>query len=107
MHAMIVAVDFAKTVFELAVANGQWRLTARHRFNRRQFARFLSTTPTAHVVMETCGTAHYWGRVAQRHGHRVTRGSRLPGSESDSVVDLPSFLSRFFRSPDPAAVSLH
>jgi transposase len=22
--------------------------------------------------MEACGTAHYWGRVAQAHGHRVT-----------------------------------
>ena len=72
MHAMTVAVDLAKTVFELAVANGQWRLTARHRFNRRQFARFLSTTPATHIVMEACGTAHYWGRVAQGHGHRVT-----------------------------------
>ena len=72
MHAMTVAIDLAKTVFELAVANGQWRLTARHRFNRRQFARFLSTTPATHIVMEACGTAHYWGRVAQGHGHRVT-----------------------------------
>ena len=72
MHAMTVAVDLAKTVFELAVANGRWRLTDRHRFNRRQFTRFLSTTPSTHVVMEACGTAHYWGRVAQRHGHQVT-----------------------------------
>ena len=72
MHAMTVAVDLAKTVFELAVANGQWRLTARHRFNRRQCARFLSTTPATHIVMEACGTAHDWGRVAQGHGHRVT-----------------------------------
>lgn len=72
MHAMTVAVDLAKTVFEVAVANGQWRLTARHRFNRRQFAQFLSRTPPTDVVMEACGTAHYWGRVAQRHGHRVT-----------------------------------
>ena len=29
------------------------------------------TAPT-HVVMEACGTAHYWGRVAQGHGHTVT-----------------------------------
>ena len=72
MHATTVAVDLAKTVFELALADAQWRITARHRFNRRQFAQFLSTTPATHVVMEACGTAHYWGREAQRHGHTVT-----------------------------------
>ena len=72
MHATTVAVDLARTVFELAVANDQWRLTARHRLNRRQFARFLSATPATHIVMEACGTAHYWGRVAQRHGHQVS-----------------------------------
>ena len=71
MHAMTVAVDLAKTVFELAEANDRWRLMARHRFNRRQFTGFLSVTPPTHIVMEACGTAHYWGRMAQRQGHGV------------------------------------
>jgi transposase len=65
-------VDVAKTVFELAVANRQWHIIARHRFNRRQFANFLTTASPTHVVMEACGTAHYWGRCAQRQGHTVT-----------------------------------
>lgn len=72
MHATTVGVDLAKTVFELAVADAQWRITARHRYSRRQFAQYLATTPSTHVVMEACGTAHYWGRVAQQHGHAVT-----------------------------------
>ena len=72
MDATTVAVDLAKTVFELAIANAQWRITARQRLNRGQFARFLAQTSATHVVMEACGMAHYWGRVAQRHGHRVT-----------------------------------
>jgi len=72
MHATTVAVDLAKTVFELAFANGQWHIVARQRLNRRQFARFLAQEPATHVVMEACGTAHYWGRVAQQHGHTVT-----------------------------------
>jgi transposase len=67
-----VAVDLAKTVFELAIANEHWRIVARQRLNRRQFARFLALEPATHVVMEACGMAHYWGRVAQRHGHTVT-----------------------------------
>jgi transposase len=72
MHATTVAVDVAKTVFELAFANAQWHIVARQRLNRRQFAGFLAQEPAAHVVMEACGTAHYWGRIAQQHGHAVS-----------------------------------
>ena len=72
MDATTVAVDLAKSVFELAIANALWRVWSRQRLNRARFARFLAQTPPTHVVMEACGTAHYWGRVAQQHGHRVT-----------------------------------
>lgn len=72
MDATTVAVDLAKNVFELALANTQWRVVGRQRRNRVGFARFLSDTAPTHVVMEACGTAHYWGRVAQQHGHRVS-----------------------------------
>src|SRR5215204_2028520 len=72
MDATTVAVDLAKTVFELALANAQWHLVGRQRLNRAGFTRFLAETSPTHVVMEACGTAHYWGRVAQDHGHRVT-----------------------------------
>jgi len=72
MDATTVGVDLAKSVFELAVADGQWRITTRQRLNRTQFARFLRQSAPTHVVMEACGMAHYWGRVAQGHGHTVT-----------------------------------
>ncbi len=72
MDATTVAVDLAKSVFELAIANARWRVWSRQRLNRARFARFLAQTPPTHVVVEACGTAHYWGRVAQQHGHRVT-----------------------------------
>ena len=72
MDATTIAVDLAKTVFEVAIADRQWHIVARHRFNRRQFTHFLATVPPTHIVMEACGTAHYWGRLAQDHGHTVT-----------------------------------
>ena len=59
MDATTVAVDLAKTVFQVAIADRQSRIVARHRFNRRQFTRFLATASPTHVVMEACGTAHY------------------------------------------------
>lgn len=72
MDATTVAVDLAKMVFEVAVADGHWRIIKRQRLGRAQFHRFLTTIMPTHVVMEACGSAHYWGRLAQRAGHRVS-----------------------------------
>ena len=72
MDATTIAVDLAKNVFEIAIANDHWRVVKRHRLTRARFDRFLRDEPAAHVVMEACGSAHYWARTAQRCGHRVT-----------------------------------
>jgi transposase len=71
MDATTIAVDLAKQVFEVAEEAGQGRIIARRRLTRTQFARFLSEHAPAQVVMEACGSAHYWGRMAQASGHRV------------------------------------
>jgi transposase len=68
----IVAVDLAKTVFELAVAEPRGGIVAWHRFTRGQFERFLTSQPTCHIGMEACGTAHHWGRLARSVGHQVS-----------------------------------
>jgi hypothetical protein len=52
MDATTVAVGVAKSVFEVAIANAEWRISARHRLNRPQFTRFMVETPAKHVVME-------------------------------------------------------
>ena len=72
MNRMTVAVDLAKTVFEVAVANDRSQIIERKRFGRAALRRFLETRPASRVVMEACGTAHYWGRFAQKQGHEVT-----------------------------------
>lgn len=71
-HPTTVAVDLAKTSFEVALANAAGRILARHRFTCAQFGRFLRSLPPTHLVMEACGTAHFWGRTAQSLGHQVT-----------------------------------
>ena len=72
MHPTTVAVDLAKSVFEVAVADRRGRLQAHHRFTRRQFEWFCRTQAASHVVMDACGMAHHWGRVARRCGHQVS-----------------------------------
>jgi transposase len=62
MHATTVAVDLAKNVFELAVADAHWRVMERHRLSRGQFERWFANRAVDCVVMEACGSAHHWGR---------------------------------------------
>lgn len=72
MDATTVAVDLAKDVFEVATANRAGRIIERKRLTRRRFEAFVDSLPAGtRVVMEACGTAHYWGRRCQTHGHQV------------------------------------
>jgi transposase len=71
MNSTTVAVDLAKDVFEVAVANRAYRVVGHKRLSRAQFERFLRTQPAGtEVVMEACGTAHHWGRQCHRAGLR-------------------------------------
>jgi transposase len=65
-----IAVDLSKSVFEIAVER-DGRICQRKRLSRRQMAEFFSQCPKATVLMETCGSSHYWGRKAQELGHTV------------------------------------
>ena len=71
MNSTTIAVDLAKSVFEVAVSEELGSVTRRHRLSRGQFERFLAREEPATVVMEACGTAHFWGRQAESAGHRA------------------------------------
>jgi transposase len=71
MNATTVAVDLAKNVFELAVADAHWKVTERARLTRAQFERWFQNREVGLVVMEACGSAHYWGRVLRARGIEV------------------------------------
>jgi transposase len=64
-------VDLAKSVFEVAASKEPGRVCQRKRLSRGQMAAFFANRPAATVLMEACGTAHYWARLAQGFGHRV------------------------------------
>ena len=58
----IVGVDLAKSVFQLVVADGSWRVVESHRLTRGQFERWFANRAVGLVVMEACGSAHHWAR---------------------------------------------
>lgn len=71
MDSTTIAVDLAKSVFEVAVSQRPGKVSERHRLSRGQFLRLLAEHAPATVVMEACGTAHFWGREARARGHQV------------------------------------
>jgi transposase len=71
MNATTVAVDLAKNVFELAVADANWRVLEHHRLTRSQFGRWFDNRPVELVVMEACGSAHHWARTLRARGIEV------------------------------------
>ncbi len=58
----VVAVDVAKSVFQLAVADQTWRVVEQLRLSRTQFERWFVNRAVGLVVMEACGSAHHWAR---------------------------------------------
>ena len=71
MNSTTVAVDLAKNVFELAVADAEWRIVERHRLNRARFVAVLCapcTVPGGHGSLRQCallGAAHRQPRVTR------------------------------------------
>lgn len=55
----------------MAEAKRQGRVARRLRLSRPQFSEYLATRPSAEFVLEACGGAHHWARLASRHGHEV------------------------------------
>ena len=78
MQTTQVAVDLAKSVFQVAVSHAPGRVDKQHRLSRQRFRTFFLHRPPTHVLMEACGSAHHWGRELQTLGHQV---SLLPPDE--------------------------
>ena len=107
MHRTTIAVDLAKSVFQLTVADGEWRVHSRHRLNRSQMMRFFAERQPCTVIMEACGSAHFWGRWLRTLGFTVrllppqyvrayVRRNKTDRTDADALLeaarceDLPS-----------------
>jgi transposase len=71
MRPTTIAVDLAKSVFEVAVSNQPGRVKEEHRLSRTAFARFMGEHRPATVVMEACSSGHHWARRLRDLGHQV------------------------------------
>ena len=71
MKSTTIAVDVAKEVLEVAVSVRPGQVSQQKRLSRAGFLKFCTDQPPATVLLEACGSAHYWGRRLQSLGHRV------------------------------------
>lgn len=72
MPITTVAIDLAKTVFELAATDETGKVVERRRLSRSQLENYFENRAGAHVVMEACGSAHHWARLFAGRGMRVS-----------------------------------
>jgi transposase len=70
MQSTTIAVDVAKSVFEIAVSRLAGTVSERHRLPRGRFLEFFADRQPATVVLEACSSAHHWARRLQALGHR-------------------------------------
>jgi transposase len=98
MQNTTIAVDLAKSVFEVAVSHAAGKVAERHRFTRKRLSRYLALAAPATVVMEACGSAHHWAREAEARGHRVrllpaqdvaryVRGNKTDRSDAKGILE--------------------
>jgi transposase len=71
MEHTTIAVDLAKSVFQVAVSHRPDHLDEERRLPRDRFLAFVAHRPPATIVLEACGSAHYSARQLQPLGHAV------------------------------------
>ncbi len=67
----MIGVDLAKSVFQVHGALLCGEVQFRRKLSRQHFRRFMAEQGPSIVVMEACGSAHYWAREMTKLGHQV------------------------------------
>ena len=71
MEHTTIAVDLAKSVFQVAISRHVGRVDIEKRLTRERFLGYLAQQPPATVLLEACGSSHYWARQIAPFGHVV------------------------------------
>jgi len=67
----LLAIDIAKNVFQLHGVDKRSKCVMKKCLSRKQFMEMMIQFLTCQIVMEACGSVHYWGRYFQAQGHKV------------------------------------
>jgi transposase len=70
-HRTVIAADIAKNSFQCVQFTNDKQSSKNRAYSRRQFENLITRPKPMKLVMETCGGAQHWARVAKQHGHEV------------------------------------
>ena len=70
---MHVGVDLAKSVFQVAYKDFDTGRMRNYQLSRAKFKKFITESENKPMVvaLEACGSAYYWGRLCEAHGHKA------------------------------------
>jgi len=66
-----IGVDLAKNVIQISIVTAAHKELHNKSLTRTKFAAFLAKQSPSLVAFEACASAHYWARLAIKHGHQV------------------------------------
>ena len=82
----VLGIDIAKLVFHVVGMDDTGTVVLRKRIARSEVLHFIVTLPPLLIGMVACGSAHYWARCFQAHGHDVR-------------LIAPQFVKAYVKSP--------
>lgn len=68
----LMGIDLAKRSFQLHGLDRRGQLVAGKKLSRAKVKAYLANLPPCRVAMEACGSAHYWARLFESYGHKVS-----------------------------------
>jgi transposase len=98
MNHTTIAVDVAKNVFEIAVSHEAGKVSEQLRVSRPKLVSFFAKRPAAMVLLEACGSSHFWARRLRCFGHTVVllpphlvkpyrRGSKTDRADTKALLE--------------------
>jgi transposase len=71
VNSTLIAIDTAKAVFQVAVSDAPGKVKMHRRLSPQHLVLFVAAQPPATIVMEACGSSHFWARRFMAMGHEV------------------------------------
>lgn len=103
MESTRLGLDIAKGVFQAVLVSARSRLVWKRRWRRHQVLGELRKLEATLVVMEACGSSHYWAREIEALGHTVwllppqhVRAYRQ--GQKDDVADALAIVEASYRA---------